>query len=427
MKLKIPLLSVALGFAVLLLGCQQPTDAGPEVLEVWAHAGQEAERRTLRAQLARFNQQAGETQLNLTLIPERDYNAQVQAAALAGDLPDVLEFDGPYVYNYVWQQHLRPLEDLLPESLLDDLIPSILAQGSYGKHLYSVGVYDSGLGLYARRSALQKIEARIPLSAADAWSVEEFNQILSRLAALDEDQAVLDIKLNYSGEWYTYGFSPALQSAGADLIDRASYLTSDGIINSPAAVSAMQHLQNWIRQGYVDPNLDDAAFANGRVALSWVGHWEYARYRDAYPGDLIVVPLPDFGEGSRTGQGSWNWGITTHSEHPEVAARFIAFLMRTEEVLLMSKANGAVPGTKRAVEQSTLYGAEGPLALFARQLMEGRSVPRPKTPAYPVITTEFQKAFQLVRNGGDARQALDTAARRIDQDILDNSGYPLLH
>ena len=189
----------------------------------------------------------------------------------------------------------------------------------------------------------------------------------------------------------------------------------------------MQHLQNWIRQGYVDPNLDDAAFANGRVALSWVGHWEYARYRDAYPGDLIVVPLPDFGEGSRTGQGSWNWGITTHSEHPEVAARFIAFLMRTEEVLLMSKANGAVPGTKRAVEQSTLYGAEGPLALFARQLMEGRSVPRPKTPAYPVITTEFQKAFQLVRNGGDARQALDTAARRIDQDILDNSGYPLLH
>ena len=190
---------------------------------------------------------------------------------MAGDLPDVLEFDGPYLYNYIWQRHLIPLEDVLPHSLLDDLLPSIVAQGSYGQHLYSVGVYDSGLGLYARKSALQKIGARIPASAADAWSIDEFNQILRQLAALDDDQAVLDIKLNYSGEWYTYGFSPLLQSAGADLIDRRSYQASDGIINSPAAVSAMQQLQNWIQRGHVDPNLDDAAFTSGRVAsvLGW--------------------------------------------------------------------------------------------------------------------------------------------------------------
>ena len=48
---------------------------------------------------------------------------------------------------------------------------------------------------------------------------DEFNQILGKLAARDSDQAVLDIKLNYTGEWYTYGFSPLLQSAGADLIE----------------------------------------------------------------------------------------------------------------------------------------------------------------------------------------------------------------
>jgi multiple sugar transport system substrate-binding protein len=392
-----------LGISALLGGCERQSETDLMVLHVWAHAGQEAERQVLQAQLERFNQQSDKTQLKLTFIPERDYNAQVQAAALAGDLPDVLEFDGPYLYNYIWQRHLIPLEDVLPRSLLDDLLPSIVAQGSYGQHLYSVGVYDSGLGLYARHSALQKIAARIPASAADAWSIDEFNQILGQLTALDEDQAVLDLKLNYSGEWYTYGFSPLLQSAGADLIERRSYQASDGTINSPAAVSAMQHLQHWIQRGYVDPNLDDAAFTRGRVALSWVGHWEYERYRSVHKDDLIVLPLPDFGQGSRTGQGSWNWGITRHSRYPRVAAQFIDFLMQTDEVLAMCDANGAVPGTKSAVQQSTLYSRQGQLALFAGQLMQGVSVPRPKTPAYPVITTEFQNAFQQICNAGDVQ------------------------
>ncbi len=424
---RIPVLGlILLGFSILLGGCERRSETDAPVLHVWAHAGQEAERQVLQDQIERFNQQSENTQLELTLIPERDYNAQVQAAALAGDLPDVLEFDGPYLYNYIWQRHLIPLEDLLPRPLQEDLLPSIVAQGSHGQHLYSVGAYDSGLGLYARLGALRSIGARLPESARDAWSIDEFNQILEQLAALDEDRAVLDIKLNYSGEWYTYGFSPVLQSAGADLIDRHSYQASDGVLNSATAVSAMRHVQNWIQQGLVDPNLDDAAFVSGRVALSWVGHWEYERYRAVHQNDLIVLPLPDFGQGSRTGQGSWNWGVTRYSEHPQAAAHFIDFLMQTEEVLAMCDANGAVPGTKSAVQQSRLYGSQGPLALFARQLMQGLSVPRPKTPAYPVITTEFQTVFQQIRNGGDVKQALDVAAQKIDQDIRDNQGYPFL-
>ena len=395
-------------------------------LEVWSHAGQEAERRVLQSQVERFNQQSTKTKINLTFIPERDYNAQVQAAALAGDLPDILEFDGPYLYNYIWQGQLLPLENLLPGAVLDDILPSIMAQGTHGKHLYSVGIFDSGLGLYARKSALEKIQVRIPHSTKDAWSAEEFSDVLLRLAKHDEDGAVLDLKLNYRGEWFTYGFSPILQSAGSDLIDRENYQASNNVINSDSAISAMQRLQNWIAKGYVDPNLDDAAFLTGRVAISWVGHWEYARYKEAHKQDLIVLPLPDFGHGSRTGQGSWNWGITRNNLHPEVAGQFIAFLLQTGEVLAMSNANAAVPGTKSAVQLSALYGEQGELRLFADQLVNGFSVPRPKTPAYPVITTEFQNAFQHIRNGGNVKDALDTAARKIDQDIRDNQGYPFL-
>lgn len=393
-------------------------------IQLWAHAGQESERQVLENQIKQFNQQEKNINIKLTFIPERNYNAQVQAAALAGDLPDILEFDGPYLYNYIWQKQLIPLDTLLPASLIKDLLPSIVTQGTYGKHLYSVGVFDSGLGLYARKSALQKIHARIPKGAADAWSVDEFNRILQKLAQNDDDGAVLDLKLNYTGEWFTYAFSPILQSAGADLINRSNYQTSDGVLNSEAAVKSLQQVQAWIVNHLVDPNLDDAAFTSGRVALSWAGHWEYARYHKTWPKDLIVLPLPDFGKGSRTGQGSWNWGITTRSEHPDAAIKFIRFLLQTDQVLVMCNANGAVPGTQSAVERSPIYGKNGALHLFADQLIQGVAIPRPRTPAYPVITTVFQQCFQQIRNGADVKQALDTANREIDQDIRDNHGYP---
>jgi multiple sugar transport system substrate-binding protein len=407
-------------------GRGEGTGQGETTIQVWAHAGQAAERQILQHQVDQFNQQNNSVDIMLTFIPERDYNAQVQAAALAGDLPDILEFDGPYLYNYIWQGHLLPLEALLPAPVIDDLLPSIVVQGSYGQHLYSVGVFDSGLGLYARKSALNRIDARIPQSAADAWRIEEFNNVLHELAQQDDDGAVLDLKLNYTGEWFSYGFSPVLQSAGADLINRDTYQNSTGELNSDAAIAAMKHVQNWIQNDLVDPNLDDAAFVSGRVALSWAGHWEYSRYKQAWQDDLVVLPLPDFGQGSMTGQGSWNWGITANCKHPQAAAEFIRFLLQTDQVVAMSNVNGAVPGTRSAVQRSATYGEKGDLQLFADQLMQGVAIPRPGTPAYPIITTAFQQAFQQIRNGANVEQALDTAAKTIDQDIRDNQGYPFL-
>ena len=101
--------------------------------------------------------------------------------------------------------------------------------------------------------------------------------------------------------------------------------------------------------------------------------------------------------------------------------------MGTEQVLAMSNTNGAVPGTRSAVQASNLYGPQGPLRLFADQLIGGVSVSRPKTPAYPMITLAFQQVFQQIRNGASVKRALDEAAREIDQDIGDNQGYPFLN
>ncbi len=408
-----------------IAGCGGQDADSAQVLEIWAHAGQASERETLQAQVARFNRSGAAIPARLTLIPEGSYNAQVQAAAVAGELPDLLEFDGPFLYAYVWQGRLRPLDDLLPQALLDDLLPSLRAQGRYRGRLWSAGTFDSGLGLYADAARLETAGIRLP-TLKSPWRRDEFEAILDRLARDDPDGQVLDLKLNYAGEWFTYAFSPLLQSAGGDLVARPGLDRAEGVLDGPGSVMAMRAVQGWIERGRVDPNIDDDAFASGRVALAFGGHWNYPRYRERLGGRLRLLPLPDFGRGSRTGQGSWSWAVTAGSRHPREAARFIAFLLQPDEVLAMCGANGAVPATRRAIDRSPRYRVGGPLRLFVEQLTGGRAVPRPRTPAYPVITAEFQKAFERIRSGSAVEASLARAARTIDREIADNRGYPWL-
>lgn len=426
---RLPLAIALAAAAVLLDGCGRRESAasadGRTKITVWAHHGKPEEWKTIQAQVERFNATQAEVTARLVEIAEAGYDTQVQSAAASGRLPDVLEFDGPMLANYAWKGYLQPLPALADETRAD-LLPSLIQQGTYDGKLHAVGTFDSGLGLFANRQLLAAAGIRVPSGVADAWTIDEFDAALARLAQAEKtaggDGQVLDLKRDYRGEWWTYGFYACLVSAGADLIDRAHGHTATGTLNSPAASAVLGRLQRWLQSGYVDPNTDDRSFTDGRVALSWAGHWEYPRYHQALGDRLVLLPLPDFGRGSRTGQGSWAWAVTRGSAQPAAAARFIEFLLQPQEIEAIVAANGAVPARRSVIAQSALYRAGGPLHLFADQL--GRSaVPRPVTPAYPVITSVFQEVMAKVMAGGDVQAALDAAARAIDQDIRDNEGY----
>lgn len=425
---------VALG-SLILSGCTAPaatpvsagctgTLEGTHTIEAWFHSGQGGERDTLKAQVEAFNQSQSQVKVELVLLPEGNYNDQVQAAAASGGLPDLLDFDGPLLYNYAWNQNLIPLDNCASSALKADLLPSIIKQGTYDNKLYGIGTFDSGLGLYARKSVLEKAGVRIPKGVSDAWTAEEFTAALQSLRQ-EGFQKPLDLKYNYGqGEWFTYGFSPIIQSAGGDLIDRQQFQSADGVINGDASVKALTTFQSWFTDGLVHFNDDDTAFVSGQAAISWVGHWMLNDYKQKFGDDLIILPLPDFGKGSKTGMGSWQWGITTGAKNADAAWSFLSYLMQTDEVLSMANANGAVPALKSAAAKSDNFSENGIAQLYVQQL-ESSAVPRPQTPAYPTITSAYAKAIHDISQGKDVKTALDEAAKTIKVDIEDNKGYPV--
>ncbi len=407
-------------------------------LTLWSHGGTPAEREAVQDLVRDWERAQGVT-VDLTFLGEGTYNDEVQAAAAAGSLPDVLDLDGPWTADLAYRGDLLPLDDLLPSSTRQDLLPSLVAQGTYRDRLYSVGTFDSGLGLFADASRLAEAGVRVPTGPDDAWTGQEMSAALAALAADDPDGRVLDLKLSYGvGEWFTYAFAPLLASAGTDLVDTTTG-RAGGQLDSAQAVGALTDLASW--RAWTDPDPDGTAFVDREVALSWVGHWEHRSYAEALGDDLVLLPLPDLGHGSRSALGSWAWTVPSTTTRSAEAADLVDHLVSPEAVRALTAANSAVPGRTSVLEATPDYQPGGDLHLYAEQLTRACgagpgpddrfddgagcvAVARPATPAYPVVTAAFSEAVASVFDGSaEPRAALEQAAATIDADAALNAGY----
>jgi multiple sugar transport system substrate-binding protein len=423
---------------------------GPVNLKMTIHTGTNpgAETDSVNA----FNEGPGtELGVHVDLIPigETAYETAIVSSAAAGELPDMLDMDGPFLYNFAWNGFVRPIESCASQEMRDGFLPSIIQQGTYEDQLYSLGTFDSGLGLWGHRSMLEAVGARIPTGPDDAWTAEEFTQILRDLKEAGYGaNGPLDIQWWYgAGEWRPYGFAPMIQSAGGDVIDRETWDTTQGKLNGPEAVGAFTTFQGWVNEGLIDLVAEDnnnvllgpdgEANTGDETALAWVGHWNYPIYNETFGDDLVLLPLPDFGNGSKTGMGSWNWAATTgpdgvpnSGDEADLDAvwAFIDYITSLPEVHRYVEAFGAVPATKEALAAEPDYLPGGPMAMYVTNLENAHTdtslkmagaVPRPATPAYGAIRDAFSDAMADIVVGADVQATLDTAASRIDQEIAD--------
>lgn len=377
----------------------------------------------------RFEAANPDVDIQFIYAPHDAYNEKFSAAVMAKQLPDVMELDAPFLANYVWSGYLQPIKPLIDKDLLDDMTESNIAQGTYpiDKDLYAIGLTDSSVVLYGNKKYLEAIGARIPKSVDDAWTREEFETYLEKLSKLDGVKWPIDTFRGYGikTEWITYAYGPILQSAGCDLIDRKAW-KSEGTLDSDACVDALAMMQKWVKNGWVVPQSagTNQFFAEGNpAALALGGHWVYAEAAATMKDNIVVLPLPKFGAKGASPNGTWIWAITKTSKHPDIAAKFISFLLKDKEYRAYVASQSGYPGLKSFAAESPLYANGGPMAIAFEQASK-TAVSRPPHPAYPTITSAFMQAVDEAFNGGDPKEALTSAAKKIDEDIEDNDGYP---
>jgi multiple sugar transport system substrate-binding protein len=378
----------------------------------------------LRSAAQRFNSKRPPHPVVLLPAIYLNYEERVKAAAAAGTLPCLLEVDGPFVAEFAWAGDLQALDRFIPRPLLEDLLPSILDQGRYAGHLYTLGQFESGLGLWGNKRYLRAAGIRIA-TVEKPWTLQEFETAMQKLSAVPGVEYALNLDLaTGSSEFYSYAFAPILQGFGGDLIDRSAYASARGVLDGSESVAAMKRFQSWFQRSWAKPASRHSEFEEGKAALSWSGHWFYSIYHRALGRDLVLMPLPDLGAGTKTGMGSWTWAISSTCPYPAEAWRFLAQLMTVEEILRLTNVNAGMPARRSARARSALYGKDGPLSVFAQQLDAGHGVPRPKTPAYGIIRDSFRTATRAIVDGADVQTELSKAAVSIDREIVANRGYP---
>ncbi|MDO8336950.1 MAG: extracellular solute-binding protein [Microcella sp.] len=423
MKFSKPGASVALVAvaSLALSACSSPgaSSSGPVDVSLWTHAaGNPAEIALIEELTTAFNESQSEYAVSIEDLPQASYNDAIVGAAAAGDLPCILDVDGPVMPAWAYAGYLAPLtvDSAVEESLIGGV------KGYYDDTLYSVGLYDAATAIVTRESILSEFGIRVP-TVDEPWTGEEFDAALATLQSSGEFENALDMGTGWTGEWYPYAFSPFLQSFGGDLIDRDSFETAEGVLNGPEAIAWGEWWQGLFEQGYVSTkeSADRERFAEGTVAMQFNGIWAAKTAADTFD-DVLFLPTPDFGAGAKIGAASWQWGISSACENPEAAQAWIDFALQKEWLVRFSNETGNIPATAEAAAESDLFQPGSPYLQFVENSATLALI-RPATPAYPVIAKVFEKAAADIMNGADVQRALDAAVDEINADLAANNYY----
>lgn len=421
--------------AVALTGCTASAgeiEAGEDTGEItlWTQEGESPESIVINELIAQFEEENDGVTIKLQGIAPADYNQTILTTP-NDELGDVLLVDGPNIAAYAYNGKIAPLAEWVSEDTVANQSDPVVQQNTYKDELYAISLINSGMGLWGNKELLDAAGITLPSSPEDAWTAEEFSDVLATLAAQDPDGKPFGIaeNLGLTSEYGIYGFAPVIWSAGSQIIKDGK---AEGALDSQTAVDAMSTFASW-RQ-YVDPDTDGQAFQTGRVALQWMGHWNYVAYTETIGENLGVGPLPDFGNGAKTGTGSIAWAMSSGTKNATLAAKFLDFLASDSSVEAYADASGAPPATETVAATSERYGPGGPLEVLGQQLLDSCptendlsrdcvGVVRPVTPGYPTVTLEFGKALAAIWAGDDVQDALSSAARAIDRDAADNNNY----
>lgn len=356
-------------------------------------------------------------------FPQDELDSKLQVAPVVGDMPDLILVDGLQVPAYDEAGFITHLDGLLSQDIVDDLLPSVIGEATYKGHLISTAQFDSGMAMWANKSMLEKVGARIPVSYKDAWTKDEFETILHDLKSQGIVEYPLYIRQNKPQSIY-FTYVPVIASFGGDYLDSKTGL-AEGVLNGPDTVAAFEYMSDLVKKGYIDPTVDyeDGFYGRKENAFSLLGHWKYTQMVEGLGDDAIIVPVPDFGKGVFTCSGSSVVSMTTGVEErgtKEAALKVLEYMLKPESIRLIVDYNGAIPSRKSVMDGVVNLKKGGRLYLYREQLEAGLSHLRPVSPAHMTILSTMGNAIRDIIYGGDAKEILDQAASEIDEVIVAN-------
>lgn len=347
------------------------------------------------------------------------------------NLADVIVAFGQDIPDFVGLNIIQSLDGIdssMVNSWKDRIVPEIWDTCVYQDHLYAFPTYtDMGTFLAYNLDALE--EAGLEGPPINWTEVKEYAEKLTRPGrpgiALEATLAPVDINI----------FEGIAYANGGRFLDEENGKIA---INGPGFVDALKLYYDLIKGGYTNKNLTETRFWEGaalfvekKVAM-WVGlSWLITPWYGANPEGLrwggTLFPRPDEPTGKFTPAATIMdptaaLMVTTLSEHPEAALRYVDFWTHPEQLNFWNGSGEIcrVPAYKGAYDSPQLEEVwpEWVKSYKAGELFKG-SLPMPRFVGLSEAENMLGKAIQtVVLLLKDPQSALDEAAKGA-QDLYD--------
>lgn len=274
---------VALFSTVVLTACGNSSgkttsgDGDKDTVTLWVQYSEEsAEGQVMSQSIEDFNETNGKGYTaKVEYIPRSGsgggYEDKVNAALTTNTLPDVLTLDGPNTAAYAKSGIIAPIDDYVTEK--DDLLQSIIDEGTYDGKLYSLGYSESGVGIFYNKKMLEDAGVDIESlpTVENPWTYDQYNDLFKTLTEYYNKPAI-DVGFDDHSEWLMYAFTPFVWSSGGDVVNEDG-TKSSGTFNNKESVEAFTFIQGLIKNGYSTITPEKNGFQTGVYPLKMTGSW----------------------------------------------------------------------------------------------------------------------------------------------------------
>lgn len=322
---------------------------------------------------------------------DEELRQNLVTALLANNGPDIVVGEN-FFQQYAELGSLVPLDDVIGD-IEENLIPGTYAAAVYQGQVYGLSAMTGVFG-FERNCAVVEAAGLDCETAPETW-----DDLLREAEQITEAG---------DGSYYGYTLQGPVGFSVGGIFRVAVYLAQAGApmcqedctypwFDNPDAIPVMEFLREINR--YTPPGLtfdpDEGRvytqLFNGLSAYQIAGSWHVGWAESSGCEDCRYsgVPIPKDGQPASIIVGNVMYAVLTESEHPDVAAEWIKFLMRDDVQEMVYPVLGRLPSTRSALEslRPTLDEAN---AAYVDQLLNN-----PELGILPQWRKDPQKLWQI--------------------------------
>lgn len=341
MKRILCLLLCAVMMLSLMTGCDTAPDAEETVptddrttLTFYAREFEDWANSHIKELVDRFNSEQNEIYVNVKFFTGDTYADALTVARENGKAPDVYMLEYGSVFTHAQKGYAAPLNELLPQEALDDLLDNVKEMVTYKDKIYAYPwVLEPATLLFYRKDILADNGiTEVPKTWDELYAACEKLKSTRNLGEYCLGLPVSSVEY----AWITYGMQ---QNTCGGLAVDDTWLVSN--IGNQGYRNLCEFFYTIYSNGYAPSSAITSegytyivdALCKGTLAMTFGGSWSIAEIYQYFPevADKIgVAPIPTLtGNGdtaTTSGNGGWTYCISTDSMKQEAAATFLQWM-----------------------------------------------------------------------------------------------------